>query len=574
MHMAFIVLTIIHTCVPPCKQCTSVTRITLKYNTGRERKKRHQKKAKKKAEKLINDEMPRNSDTPLLGKDVFQAPKLRQEEFGALENNSLKNELRTPPMLTIPSFVDTDVNLLPTPMTYGPHSPVCLRSPVDQHPLFIPKKRIVPGKKVDNALKSDLLATPTTLDVNQAGTNTKTRIISEYVPHSSRNTVVAHAASRAQRVASLPGVDENLEVKLESQEADKSKGHSATFDKDLTITGYDIDHPGETVKLKKIKLIGSGNFSDVYLYEALGESRSHFAQVAVKHIRYPSELVNAPNPDSPSYKDTLSRLESSLTRELDVLKSISHPCIIKLYAINDLKFFETKRPLSSRKHGDKGFLPPCDMVMSYCSGGDLFDMASKNKLPQWLIQRIFAELTMGMKYLHENLIIHRDLKLENVLLKLPLEQILAMKDAPLFKRQNLIELGDFGLCKKIQPDEMCTTRCGSEDYVSPEILMGLPYDGRLSDAWALGVILYALLEDRLPFDPLPSHASHTRKRPRSTAHRIARYEWRWVKLLNDTEQEAAKEIVEHCLVRKIERWDVFKISQSTYVKTVISELKF
>lgn len=104
--------------------------------------------------------------------------------------------------------------------------------------------------------------------------------------------------------------------------------------------------------------------------------------------------------------------------------------------------------------------------------------------------------------------------------------------------------------------------------------MGLPYDGRLSDAWALGVILYALLEDRLPFDPLPSHASHTRKRPRSTAHRIARYEWRWVKLLNDTEQEAAKEIVEHCLVRKIERWDIFKISQSTYVKTVISELKF
>jgi protein-serine/threonine kinase len=67
-----------------------------------------------------------------------------------------------------------------------------------------------------------------------------------------------------------------------------------------------------------------------------------------------------------------------------------------------------------------------------------------------------------------------------------------------------------------------TTRCGSEDYAAPEILLGQPYDGRSTDAWALGVLLYALMEGRLPFDPPPGKVS--RSRP---SHRIARCDWSW-----------------------------------------------
>lgn len=90
----------------------------------------------------------------------------------------------------------------------------------------------------------------------------------------------------------------------------------------------------------------------------------------------------------------------------------------------------------------------------------------------------------------------------------------------------IITLTDLGLCKQIpQPPEspMLTTRCGSEDYAAPEILLGQPYDGRSTDAWALGVLLYALMERRLPFDPPPGHKGR-KGRP---AHRIARCEWVW-----------------------------------------------
>lgn len=89
-------------------------------------------------------------------------------------------------------------------------------------------------------------------------------------------------------------------------------------------------------------------------------------------------------------------------------------------------------------------------------------------------------------------------------------------------------LTDLGLSRRIPaPPEspLLTTRCGSEDYAAPEILLGQPYDGRSTDAWALGVLLYALMEGRLPFDPPPGKAN-TRSRP---AHRIARCDWVWCK---------------------------------------------
>lgn len=103
---------------------------------------------------------------------------------------------------------------------------------------------------------------------------------------------------------------------------------------------------------------------------------------------------------------------------------------------------------------------------------------------------------------------------------------------------------------------MLTTRCGSEDYVPPELLMGQPYDGRQTDSWALGVLLYAMMEGRLPFDP-PSNVSARRGRGR-IAHRIARVEWSWLEYrdydssLHDsgTSWAGAKKIVEGCLQKR------------------------
>lgn len=95
----------------------------------------------------------------------------------------------------------------------------------------------------------------------------------------------------------------------------------------------------------------------------------------------------------------------------------------------------------------------------------------------------------------------------------------------------LITLTDLGLSRRIPAppaSPLLTTRCGSEDYAAPELILGQQYDGRATDAWALGVLLYALMEGRLPFDPQPPHSSAGRSTSSKTPHRIARCEWYWL----------------------------------------------
>jgi protein-serine/threonine kinase len=75
--------------------------------------------------------------------------------------------------------------------------------------------------------------------------------------------------------------------------------------------------------------------------------------------------------------------------------------------------------------------------------------------------------------------------------------------------------------------------------------MGQSYDGRQTDAWALGVLLYALMEGRLPFDPLPSARGDPATLRARTPHRIARCEWAWVRYGDedgDWDKEKGKEL--------------------------------
>jgi len=102
----------------------------------------------------------------------------------------------------------------------------------------------------------------------------------------------------------------------------------------------------------------------------------------------------------------------------------------------------------------------------------------------------------------------------------------------------LIALADLGLSRPYDPESpLLTTRCGSTDYAAPEIMLAQPYDGRATDAWALGVILYCLLESRLPFDPPPDA-----RRPVKVAHRIAMGQWKWYRLARE---RGTKSMTEH-----------------------------
>ncbi|QRV86830.1 Serine/threonine-protein kinase [Ceratobasidium sp. AG-Ba] len=197
--------------------------------------------------------------------------------------------------------------------------------------------------------------------------------------------------------------------------------------------------------------------------------------------------------------DVNDRTRISFVREVEVLRHISHPSIVAY-----LHSFTTPT-----HH--------C-LVVEHIGGGELFDLinqeSNRNKMTEPLLRRLWGELCRAVGWMHSVALVHRDIKLENILLTSnPFENPVPPLTIPLLK------LTDFGLSRFIDPAHPeLTTRCGSEEYAAPEIIMGSPYDGRETDAWACGVVLFALGTGVLPFadpaeSPAPSAHSNSQSPP-------------------------------------------------------------
>lgn len=170
------------------------------------------------------------------------------------------------------------------------------------------------------------------------------------------------------------------------------------------------------------------------------------------------------------YKEKIQKSLHLLKRELEILKTLDHPNIIKFYeTYQDDKFFH--------------------FVMEYCSGGELLDkIANYGFLPEKEAANIMKKIFSAVNYLHERGIVHRDLKPENFLFSHK------GKDAE-------IKIIDFGLSKQFERQNnavnLMQTMVGTAFYVAPEVLQG-SYDFRC-DNWSLGVITYILLSGHPPF---------------------------------------------------------------------------
>ncbi|OAD74439.1 hypothetical protein PHYBLDRAFT_133342 [Phycomyces blakesleeanus NRRL 1555(-)] len=263
-------------------------------------------------------------------------------------------------------------------------------------------------------------------------------------------------------------------------------------------------------------LLGVGAFSRVYLADNIEDSQ----QYAIKAINKDRMFTNA-------------RVRSSIEREVGVLKVIDHPNIVRLEAT-----METEHILC--------------IVLEYIEGGELFDLVQKlhqdnqgRPLDEELVKRIFLQLVGVVRWLHDHNIVHRDLKLENVLIR--------YDDDDKDHKNPILKVTDFGLARVVDPlGPQLQTRCGSEEYAAPEIVQSLGYDGRLTDTWALGVILYGLLVGYLPFRYQPSRGEKVSQ----LFYRIVKAQVKWpAEWANDASLGVsleAREVVEKILVRKPE----------------------
>lgn len=126
------------------------------------------------------------------------------------------------------------------------------------------------------------------------------------------------------------------------------------------------------------------------------------------------------------------------------------------------------------------------LVMEYVAGGELFDhLVQQGRLRSSDARAYFRQIIFGVDYCHRFNICHRDLKPENLLLD---------------ETKRIVKVADFGMAALQPIERMLETSCGSPHYASPEIVSGKSYKGSASDIWSCGIILFALLCGRLPFD--------------------------------------------------------------------------
>ena len=225
--------------------------------------------------------------------------------------------------------------------------------------------------------------------------------------------------------------------------------------------------------LTLIKPLGKGAFGEVYLTSKVGTNEKY----ATKKI----DKKFAANPRAKKYLDN----------EIAILKEIDHPNIVKLYEVKETSKFYY-------------------LVTEYCNGKGLSDCLEEyqekyNKpFSEEIVQYLMKQIVSAIRYLHKNTILHRDIKLDNILVHFENEQDLKKKDMLKAK----VKLIDFGFARHLKKEELAYSVLGSPINMDPGILRKLNkvehsnkygYDEK-ADIWSLGTIFYEMLVGTNVFD--------------------------------------------------------------------------
>ena len=207
---------------------------------------------------------------------------------------------------------------------------------------------------------------------------------------------------------------------------------------DILISEAKID-PLEEYEI--IKSLGKGSFGEVFLVK----NKINNVKRAMKKIKKNNEL---------------DLTEEELFNEINILKKIDHPNIIKIF-----EFYITSEAYY--------------LIIEYCEGGDLYHYSKFHKLTEKQISYIMYQILSALNYCHKMKILHRDLKPDNILLKNSLNNYCDIK------------ICDFGTAQIFQKNEFQNEIIGTLCYMAPEVI-NEKYNEKC-DLWSCGVMMYQLL---------------------------------------------------------------------------------
>ncbi|KAJ4298534.1 serine/threonine-protein kinase gin4 [Collariella sp. IMI 366227] len=285
------------------------------------------------------------------------------------------------------------------------------------------------------------------------------------------------------------------------------------------------------------KTLGKGSSARVRLARHRVSHQLVAIKIVAKSTAHMTQAGSLANLDRVDYRKPatpadggLRRMPLAIEREVAILKLIRHPNIIEL-----LDIWENRAEIY--------------MVTEYVEKGDLFEFINWNgPLNEEEAIFYFRQIMTALEYCHSFNICHRDLKPENILLK----------------GNGQIKIADFGMAALQQnPNHQLRTACGSPHYAAPELLRHQFYKGSAVDIWSMGVILFAMLAGRLPFDDddmgvMLSKAKRAEYKMPPQLTREAKDLVRRILVDQPAHRITMKQMWRHALIKKYEYLDEFQ----------------
>ncbi|CEG72532.1 Putative CAMK/CAMKL/PASK protein kinase [Rhizopus microsporus] len=319
------------------------------------------------------------------------------------------------------------------------------------------------------------------------------KLVDHYNGPDSRLRMLTHTPNN-QPLPLLIGIHRDgtpLEVQLQLKLVEEKEECALwiSFDRELTFKRYGHQHlislpppvderqPPPMVRSKKKEILENAILysaqqpnatciDDYIVIDELGQGAYGLVKVAVKK-------------DDPEKKRVVIKyvIKSRILVDCWTSDQMLGTIPVEIHILHTLRKIPHKN--ISDMHDDYYYI-----VMEFRETMDLFDYIEYNEqINEDNIRKIFKQIALGVKHLHDHRIVHRDIKDENVVVDKDLN----------------VQIVDFGSAAYVKQGRKYETFVGTLDYAAPEILRGQTYSGKPQDVWALGILLFTLIYRENPF---------------------------------------------------------------------------